>query len=66
MSNLAESDHFDNKALAKKIPAISLHGNAKVADITLKAEHLAATKAFQPDDLSGSITTSVKPSATQL
>ena len=66
MSNLAESNHFDNKALDKKIPAMSLHGNAQLANITLRAEHLAATKAFQPGDLGGGISTSAKPSATQL
>ena len=66
MSNLAESDNFDPKDVARKIPAVSIHGQAELGRVTVIGEHLMATKSFQEGDLDEEITTAAKPSATQL
>lgn len=56
LSSLLESD----------VGAVSVHGGVNLGKVALLGEHLTATKALQPGDLDGSITTKAKPSATHL
>ena len=66
LSNLAESDEAFTHDVAEKIPGIAVNGSLKIDDVVLIAEHIAAIKHFQPDDLDEEITEAARPSATHL
>ena len=66
LSNLAESDEAFTHDVAEKIPAVAINGSLKIDDVVLIAEHIAAIKHFQTDDLDEEITEAARPSATHL
>lgn len=66
LSNLAESDAFDENDVARKVPAAVFHAEMTSGRFTIIGEHLTATKNFSLDDLDGDITEEAKPSANQL
>jgi len=66
ISNIVESDAFNPRDVAKKIPAISLHGDIELGKFQFVGEYMVATRNFSEDDLDESITTPAKPSALQL
>ncbi|CAA6827730.1 MAG: Unknown protein [uncultured Thiotrichaceae bacterium] len=66
LSNLVESNAFDDKDVKRKIPALVFYALKKLGNITLKAEHLAATRSLSPGDLNDEVKSFIKPSASQI
>ena len=70
VSNLVESKHvvakFASNAFANAIPAVAVHGLAKLGRVTVIAEHITATQNVQPGDLNNKIKVAAKPATTQL